>query len=240
MNNDKDRVFELALKILTDNQINYWVCHGTLLGIIRDNKLLEWDSDIDFALWDDEYSKEDVLKVFSEDERFKLEFVPEEIDSLHFSIFGNRVDINFYTRDNEKAFIKWSALPKNYLFRIVYFIIEFISTDKSIKKSINFKNKKFIPIIKILLIIPFLIFKLTLTKSIKAKIFKNMSKKLNLIGYSFPMELMRFKFMKFLNHNIVVPVDSEKVLKHTYGDSWNIPKKNYVWYEEANNLFKQN
>ena len=35
-------LFKKSVKILNDNNINYWVCHGTLLGIIRDNKLLPW------------------------------------------------------------------------------------------------------------------------------------------------------------------------------------------------------
>ena len=51
---DNNNIFKTAVKILIDNNINYWVCHGTLLGIIRDNKLLSWDSDIDFAVWEDE------------------------------------------------------------------------------------------------------------------------------------------------------------------------------------------
>ena len=240
MNSDKNRVFELALKILTDNKINYWVCHGTLLGIIRGNSLLEWDNDIDFAVWEDEYSKVDILKIFSKDKRFKIEIVPNEIDSLHFSIFGNRVDINFYTRNSGKAFIKWTIPPRNYFFKILYFIIEFISTDKSIKKFLNFKNQKFKSLIKIFLIFPLSIFRVILSKSLKIKIFHYGTKKLNRIGYSFPLDLMKFKFIKFLNYNIVVPVDSKKVLKHTYGVNWNIPKKQYVWYEEANNLFIQN
>ena len=109
---DNNYIFKTALKKLIDNKINYWVCHGTLLGIIRDNKLLSWDSDIDFAVWEDEQSKEDVLKIFLSDNRFKREIIIEEINSLHFSINDKRVDINFYTRDNEKAYIKWTALPE--------------------------------------------------------------------------------------------------------------------------------
>ena len=58
-----DAIFKIAIEILTDNNINYWICHGTLLGIIRENRLLPWDNDIDFAVWDDEHSKEKILKI---------------------------------------------------------------------------------------------------------------------------------------------------------------------------------
>ena len=29
-----------VIKILQKNKIEYWICHGTLLGIIRDKKLI--------------------------------------------------------------------------------------------------------------------------------------------------------------------------------------------------------
>ena len=43
-----------TINILEKNNIPYWLCQGTLLGIIRDNKLIDWDHDIDIAVW---YSK---------------------------------------------------------------------------------------------------------------------------------------------------------------------------------------
>ena len=81
-----DAIFKIAVEILTNNNINYWICHGTLLGIIRENRLLPWDHDIDFAVWDDECSKEEILKIFSVDERFKQEVVP---DTNNFYMAGN-------------------------------------------------------------------------------------------------------------------------------------------------------
>ena len=40
-----------SVKILEDIHQNYWVCHGTLLGIIRDKNLIPWDNDIDLGVW---------------------------------------------------------------------------------------------------------------------------------------------------------------------------------------------
>ena len=51
MNKD-DRALEEVSSLLKNNNINFWVCHGTLLGIIRENRLLPWDKDIDLAVWD--------------------------------------------------------------------------------------------------------------------------------------------------------------------------------------------
>ena len=45
-----DRNFLDTISILNKNKVDYWVCHGTLLGIIRDGKLIEWDNDIDIGV----------------------------------------------------------------------------------------------------------------------------------------------------------------------------------------------
>jgi hypothetical protein len=40
-----------AIKILNKLKVDYWICHGTLLGIIRNRSLISWDNDIDFGTW---------------------------------------------------------------------------------------------------------------------------------------------------------------------------------------------
>jgi hypothetical protein len=239
MIDENNAIFKIAVKILTDNNINYWVCHGTLLGIVRDNKLLTWDNDIDFAVWDDECSKEDILKIFSNDERFKKEVVFEEINSLHFATADKRVDINFYTRDADKAFIKWAALPDGLFIKVYYFVINFIASGTNIKKTIESGNGIIIEIIKLLIITPLILVRFVFPKSLKNKLLKNLYKNLDSVGYSYPIELMVNKEMKFLCVDIIVPVESEEVLKNTYGEDWRTPKQNYVWYKEAKNLFRQ-
>ena len=52
-----DKNLELIVKIFNNKNIFYWIGQGTLLGITRDNKLIEWDHDIDICLWDHEYKK---------------------------------------------------------------------------------------------------------------------------------------------------------------------------------------
>ena len=49
--NQLDKNFVETIKLFNENNINYWICHGTLLGIIRDRKLISWDHDIDIAVW---------------------------------------------------------------------------------------------------------------------------------------------------------------------------------------------
>ena len=60
-----DPNFISVINLFNNNNIPYWICHGTLLGIIRDNKLIEWDHDIDIAVWSDAIEKNYITDLFS-------------------------------------------------------------------------------------------------------------------------------------------------------------------------------
>ena len=90
-----DEVLQSVSKLLRDNNINFWACHGTLLGIIRENRLLPWDRDIDLAVWDYETDRNHVAQIF-EDAGFKQEYFFADVDSLHFHRVGKNIDINFF------------------------------------------------------------------------------------------------------------------------------------------------
>ena len=45
-----DLNFSEIIKILNKYKIKYWICQGTLLGIIRDKQLIPWDHDIDMGI----------------------------------------------------------------------------------------------------------------------------------------------------------------------------------------------
>ncbi len=242
---DTNNIFKKTVQMLNNNNINYWICHGTLLGIIRNKSLLSWDHDIDFAVWEDEHPKEEILKIFLPSDDFKQEISLDEMNSLHFETKDKRIDINFYSRDKEKSYIKWAILKEDtfknfYYFKILYFfVISFLINDVSFKKLIKSSNNQIFKIIKLLISIPLIIIRQFLSKKFKKKILKQAYKKFDIMGYSYPLDLMEFKEIEFIGIRIRVPKEPEEVLKFTYGKDWKIPKKNFVWYKEAKNLYIQ-
>lgn len=46
----EDRNLLSALKVLEELRIPYWLNQGSLLGLVRDGRLIEWDTDIDIAV----------------------------------------------------------------------------------------------------------------------------------------------------------------------------------------------
>ena len=129
-----------TIKIFEDNHIDYWICHGTLLGIIRDDDLIPWDHDIDIAVWDNQEIKDKIKKLMLTNFfHLKDKFLIKD-DLLTFTKTGGReIDINFYKvkgeGPNKIAYIEW-FVPKNNFFKLIDAL--------SKAKSYNGKYKKFI------------------------------------------------------------------------------------------------
>lgn len=41
----------LATRTLDELEIDYWVCNGSLLGLVRDGRLIPWDTDVDIGIF---------------------------------------------------------------------------------------------------------------------------------------------------------------------------------------------
>ena len=86
MENNKDSKDELAqvIEILDEIGIDFWMCHGSLLGLIRDGELLAWDDDIDIGIWDSKSSRETIEKAFQNRIGYERIYLAEEIFNIHF------------------------------------------------------------------------------------------------------------------------------------------------------------
>ena len=95
-----DQNFVEVINILNKNKIHYWLCHGTLLGIVRDGELIPWDHDIDIALWYDNSLKKNFIKLMKNHQFIlKTKYLIDD-DLLTFTKEGGRqVDINFYEKE---------------------------------------------------------------------------------------------------------------------------------------------
>lgn len=64
------RMLEIFHKFCTENNIRYFLSHGTLLGAIRYKHFIPWDDDIDLLVPREDYDR--LMSVYQDDERYKL------------------------------------------------------------------------------------------------------------------------------------------------------------------------
>lgn len=69
----KEIEFELLKKFdafCKENNIKYYLSHGTLLGAIRYKKFIPWDDDVDLLIPREDYDR--MLSLFKDDERYRM------------------------------------------------------------------------------------------------------------------------------------------------------------------------
>ena len=213
-----DPNFRECIEVLNKLKIDYWVCHGTLLGIIRDKSLIPWDNDIDIGSWNLK-DKEKIIRAFVK-KGFKYRnklFGNNHL--LSFEKGKNRlVDINFYEVDKtgRYCFQRHYAI-KNFLCRAIYVLSVANKYDGRFKSLI----RPFGPISEIF------------------KKIKNKLEKMNLfyIDAGFRTKIMYFKYLKFIKYYDVyvkIPVFYKRYFEDLYGKNWRIPDKKYYCEKNKN------
>ena len=116
-----DPNFKDCIEVLNKLKVNYWLCHGTLLGLIRDKSLIPWDNDIDIGSWDLK-NKEQIIQAFvKKGFTYRNKFFGSNY-LLSFQKGKNRhVDINFYEIDitGKYCFQRHYAI-RNIFCRLIY------------------------------------------------------------------------------------------------------------------------
>lgn len=228
----KESILFSIIKILESHKINYWITDGTLLGIIRENRLLPWDSDIDIGVWKSEVSSLEIINMF-EKEGFRYAETLPDMDCLYFFFQNTQIDIGLYSKDDREVSIKWATNPKKTIDRLLVRMIALIFENN--KKTINFYIKSKYSVRNIFSSI-FGALSYILTNNIKEKMYSFARAKYLYLGCVYPAKLLRFKKILFRDQEIIVPLDSDEYLRVQYGENWRTPTEEYVWEAMTPNL----
>ena len=112
--------------------IEYWLDMGTLLGAVRDGRIIPWDHDIDLGAW-----QNDIDKVINLCKNFKSRGFGLFLSEGNISLFKKncKVDIYFYRLDNDKATVSWWVNNKKIGQILDYLLKIFLLDDPTVKKS---------------------------------------------------------------------------------------------------------
>ena len=225
----KERSIESLKQIknlLDKHNIEHWLDEGTLLGVVREGKLIEWDHDIDLGTWIKNIEK--IITIFDEIRKIGLEVCFFEWNK-HIKLLGigYEIDINLYFLKNNKAVRYWHV--HNKLGRVIDYLIWIfhIKNPESRRFNIPFFVTK--TLVKITNMLPTWINKKII--GILAKVYENNGCKK--VEVSVPSHFFtNLSSMKFYNETFKIPKETEEYLEYRYGKDWRIPKRDYVYYRD--------
>lgn len=204
------------------SKFDAFVCHGTLLGLVRDGNLIPWDQDIDVAVFAEDFCKDDAVDMFSA-AGFECLDYGKGYDYLTFRREGGRnIDINLYRRIEGGRATLWKV-PRTKFIAMLLFMANIGRLARHPKKVIRLLAI-FSPICAIL-----------------DRLFGVSPWFFERKGYFIPDECLVFGRVietRLLNavEKVPAPLYSEKLLELTYGSNWRSPKQDYDWEREALSL----
>lgn len=224
------------IKIIFDEQkVPFWLEAGTLLGAVRDKKIIPWDTDIDLGAFKKDFSGEkrkELSKIF-EKRGFSVYFFPEKVDIMKDGDMAIQIHLAQGPKDN--YFIRQMAdnrvkegefLYKIYRLSNVSYYGRFkLSPSRTNMKTNLFKFITFVP------------------RAIRKKVSNSVMKKLTKIKDSgvyyinIPQGCFsKLKKIDFYGESFNIPNNPEKYLEMQYGD-WRKPPKDksqkWVWHSHG-------
>jgi len=230
-------------EIFDKNHIDHWLIYGALLGLVREGRLLTWDSDIDIAIW--EKNLADIEKVLDSFHRHNISVhftesghVTFNRDSVHISamVFSKNDDKAVRsTFTNTRKFRKTVDGIKHYkgldkTTQMLKYIRWILSDPEYIGDPPHFISYDMQKVL--------LRFSHIVPCWLRVFLKKTVENILSL-GCTFFVEETPIRFFTELSYidfyglKVKAPKDQEGYLRHKYGINWRIPQKDYVYYLDS-------
>jgi hypothetical protein len=101
-------------RILDRHHVRFWIEYGTMLGAVRDGRMIPWDNEIDAGVFEDSFPKrQEVIddlgkcgyEVVFRPDRIKIFKTGWDVGSFNF-------DLHLYHRDRDEAYVS-AAIPQH-------------------------------------------------------------------------------------------------------------------------------
>ena len=221
-------------KICTENNFQYWLDYGTLIGAIRHGGFIPWDDDIDIAMPREAYEKliEKYSKGFSDYPDFELTFENNR---------KSKCFIKLQHKKSENLFI--DIFPYDYYHCDLDEIQKSELSQKIQKLCKQTLKKKFKTIEEV---------RNNFKEITKTKILENKEQNKNgaiFMAIDFPHnhknrvfgnnEIFPLQSVKFENAEFFAPNNIKSVLEKEFGNYMSIPKDSYPRHSNYNNLTEE-
>ncbi len=203
------------------NNVNFWLEAGTALAAYRDNKIFDWDHDLDIAIW-----RTDVDKILNKlNKEFKSNFdiiiqkkLPYIDNIIQLKSRSNSfvdVDIYLYTIKDNYCYMRWIHKPEG---KFSYFQVKSLILFSQLyqPRSLIFKFANSLLITELI-------------KKIIYSFFLKIYLKFNsCIYHEFPkIFFLNLKKINLYGLDLNIPEQTENYLEYRYGENWNIKDRDY-------------
>lgn len=225
-------------KILTENNIEYFLIGGSALGAVRHEGFIPWDDDIDIGVLREDFEK--MERILSESKLLGMKYCKIGNNIIPNAPIGYLYDISDKNLDIKDVptidIFPIDGVPENRFLRKIQKYTS-LAYHLSISQSVaNNRGKKIKIISKVILkITPKFMFKLyqkILKKIIVNWDIKEVKNCVNIFGQAkYDKEIMpkrymgKPKYIKFESRRFPVPELTHEYLKHLYGDYMKLPEE---------------
>lgn len=214
---------KIAEKFFNIKKINFWIEAGTALAAWRDGKLLDWDHDIDIAIWYDDcplynewidfFADSPYQVVFQKD----LPYIDNIIQLKHKGLVSDHImdiDIYLYKRQNGFAYMRWIHNPVGNFAPLKRTIFSYLS------QLLKPRTPKWRTLSKC---IPFYLRHMMFWSYMK--VYMRIT---DCVFHRFDEDLfLNLKTIKLYGMNICIAQDTDRYLAHRYGENWRKPDPTY-------------
>jgi phosphorylcholine metabolism protein LicD len=214
-------------EILDKYNIRYWLDHGSLLGAVREGKIIEGDSDIDLGTMFE--STKQIVSTFPEfrEKGFSVFLDDKYCTSNGISIhrFGHEIGISLYCSENDNAWFRF-ILGKNLFAMFSHLLVHLLSIRVYPKAEKIFASGD-----KLRSLIYRLAFRLPISlrqssRHLVWSIFKRVGGKVYLLMVP-KTYFEKLRTVEFYGMRFSIPSDAEGYLEYHYGKDWKTPKKEW-------------